>query len=109
MNLRISERQLRFRISRDEMARLMRDESLNLTITLPWGRWSYHVQTIEAASSLMIEHTPGQTRLLVDRYALMAFEDRLPARDGLIEQIVAEDGAPLTLVLEVDVKKPHKH
>jgi len=104
MNLRISEGQLRFRISREELEILLGGSSLSLSFPLGAQGMSYVVEMTKQQEPLMIEIKPQQWILRVDESTLMQFAASLPSREG-IDHDVAMEGAQLKLALEVDVRR----
>jgi hypothetical protein len=108
MNLRISNGQLRFRITREELNELLQGRGLELVLPLTLHTYHYLIQCGDVENPLALQEESGQLTLLVDKQTLAAFEKQLPSRDG-IEQEVVVGGAALTLILEVDVKKSPKH
>lgn len=107
MNLRISENQLRFRITQEELARLMGGEQLASSIDLGNQQFSYRVFTEESAVPLVFSGHGGGWHLKVGNSALAAFAGGVPSREG-IEHVVRLGASPITLVLEVDVRRQHK-
>lgn len=104
MNLRISKGQLRFRISRDELASLLQGDILELLLPLSTGIRCYHLRCINLPNSLELREMEGALTLMVDRGTLENFEKQLPSREG-IEQEITLNGEAWALVLEVDVRR----
>lgn len=104
MNLRISENQLRFRITQDELTRLMGGEPLESRIDLGTQQFSYRVVTNESDAPLAFSIQQGIWSLRVGRTALSEFAVGIPSREG-IEYDVHLGASPITLVLEVDVRR----
>lgn len=108
MNLRISKGQLRFRIVREELTELLQGRELELVLPLVSGTYRYRIQSSDYENPLALQEEPNQFTLLADRRTLAVFEKQLPSRDGIEQEVVA-GGEALTLILEVDVKKPKVH
>lgn len=106
MNLRISEKQLRFRITKDELQQLLGGQSLGMV--LPHFRThSYTVKITDGQDSLSLKEDGQSWTLLVDRHALQALAEKLPSREGLCEEIQVA-GQFFSLMLEIDVRKSPK-
>lgn len=104
MNLRISENQLRFRITQGETELLKREGALSFTLNLGGQAVEYAVTLAELEQPLDLEVHNNIWKLLVDRKDFSQFLASLPSREG-IEQNVSMNGAQLTIVLEVDVRR----
>ena len=104
MNLRISENQLRFRITQGETDLLRRDRSLSFSLNLGNQSVEYSVVLAELKQPLDLEVHKNTWKLLVNRKDFIQFLASLPSREG-IEQNVSINGAQLTIVLEVDVRR----
>ena len=107
MNLRISESQLRFRITQDELAGLMGGEQLESCIDLGTQRFGYRVVTNESDAPLAFSIQQGIWSLRVGKKAISEFAAGIPSREG-IEYDVQLGASPITLVLEVDVRRSKK-
>ena len=101
MNLRISERQLRFRIARAELGTLLRGESLELQLELPRQTLRWRIEPGDRDTPLALEERDAVTVLQVDRAALASFAMKQPSRGG-----IEHPQSGLLLVLEVDVRQP---
>lgn len=104
MNLRISENQLRFRITQGETELLMRDGTLAFSLNLGTQMVEYSVAVVELEQTLTLDVKKNAWKLLVDRKDFSQFLASLPSREG-IEQTVTMNGAQIELVLEVDVRR----
>jgi hypothetical protein len=104
MNLRISERQLRFRVSGEELTRLLGGEELQLDLPLGEQLFVYRLSMEDCAAPLFLTAQKNIWHLRIDKTTLTAFAADLPSRKG-IEHEVQLGGAPLMLVLEVDVRR----
>lgn len=103
MNLRISENQLRFRITREELANLLKGSALELS--LPFGTATKcRIQCTNSEQSLALEKTAEALTLTAGRNALETFAAQLPSREG-IEQEIRLKETQWQLILEVDVRK----
>ena len=104
MNLRISENQLRFRITHGEAELITRDGLLSFLLNLGAQTVEYSVALSELEQPLALNVQNNAWKLLVDRKDFSQFLASLPSREG-IEQTVTMKGTQLTLVLEVDVRR----
>ena len=104
MNLRISENQLRFRITQGETELLMRDGLLAFSLNLGEQTVEYSVVLAEMEQTLTLDVQKNAWKLIVDRKDFALFLASLPSREG-IEQAVTMKGVRLTVVLEVDVRR----
>lgn len=104
MNIRISEGQLRFRITRVDLRALLGGAALELALPLAACPLHYGIMAADSAFPLTLEERSAGLALIVDRAALESFERRLPSREGM-ERRVTLGGAELLLVLEVDVRR----
>lgn len=103
MNLRISDGQLRFRITREELQELLQENTLRMA--LPLARtYHYAIEISDGRDTLAFKEDSHSWSLLVDNHALKAFAEQLPSRDGLCKQVQVA-GQNLMLILEVDVRK----
>jgi hypothetical protein len=106
MNLRISENQLRFRITQGETELLMRDRVLAFLLSLGTQTVEYSVALTELEQPLALDVQKDAWRLLVDRKDFSRFLASLPSREG-IEQTVTMGSTQIKLVLEIDVRRKH--
>lgn len=104
MNLRISEKQLRFRITQGEADLITRDGLLSFSLNLGAQTVEYSVVLSDLEQPLALNVQNNAWKLLVDRKDFSQFLASLPSREG-IEQTVTMNGTQLTLVLEVDVRR----
>jgi len=104
VNLRISENQLRFRITRDELDFLMNGEILQLDLNLSTQRLVYSISTSDSAAPLALIAGQNLLHLAVNKVTLTEFASNLPAREG-IEHEVQLGMSHVTLMLEVDVRR----
>lgn len=102
MNLRISENQLRFRITQGETELLRQDGVLAFSLNLGAQTVEYSVALAEMEQTLVLDIQKNAWKLLVDRKDFSQFLASLPSREG-IEKTVTLNGTQIELVLEVDV------
>lgn len=104
MNLRISENELRFRITREEAEQLMGGDRMHLGIDMGMVRPEYAIVVNENAAPLSLQIKDTLWELAIDKTTLSAFVASLPSREG-IEHGVKIGTSHITLVLEVDVRR----
>lgn len=104
MNIRISEGQLRFRITREELQRLQNGVQLALSLPVQGQSHTYTVALKEQNMPLNVELKAQEWKLWIDKSALQQFADALPSREGIEHTIMLGDHQ-LKLVLEVDVRR----
>ena len=106
MNVRISEGQLRFRITREELIELLQGNMLAIKLSfspIPY----YHVRCESLSSPLTLREEGTRLTLLVDRSALEKLKQKLPSREGIVQE-TRLGGEDWLLALEVDVRvSPH--
>ena len=107
MNLRISENQLRFRITQGETELLRQDGVFAFSLNFGAQTVEYSVALSEMEQTLALDVQKTAWKLLVDRKDFNQFLASLPSREG-IEQKVTMNGAQIELVLEVDVRRRQK-
>ena len=103
MNLRISDGQLRFRITNDELSNLLQGAVLEVILLLPTKELHYSIRAEDIVFPLGIEEHESGFALLVNRKELESFSSR-----EAIEHIVKIGEKDLLLVLEVDFRKSPK-
>lgn len=104
MKLRISEGELRFRITRAELETLLQGTELTLRAPFVHQPQQYHIRTEKASTPLSLEETSTSISLMVNRDALQSFAKQLPSREG-IEHTATLGNKNIVLVLEVDVRR----
>jgi len=107
VNLRISEGQLRFRITQDELERLTTEGRLESSVDLGNLHFRYRIFIHESDTPMAFNIDEGSWNLKIGKSALAKFAASLPSREG-IEQQVQLGTSPITLALEVDVRRNRK-
>lgn len=107
MNLRISEQQLRFRITQGELIVLLRGEMVQVALDLGAQAMMYCLSTGNSAEPLTLAIEQGVWHLVVDRATLAVLASHLPSREG-IEHETLLGTTPIMLMLEVDVRRKQK-
>lgn len=104
MNLRISNHQLRFRITRDELDLLLGGTILHLELDIGAQPLICHISTSDGMEPLNLSIAGNLWHLAVNKDALTNFAASLPTREG-IEHEVQLGASPVRLMLEVDVRR----
>ena len=111
MNIRLSRNQVRFRISPEELLRLLKGESVEEITCFPGSMaLCYRVdatpdEALPIKTPLRLRWKDNRLSLAVATSALGALAQRLPSRDGIESQEPsAQLGATLQYSLEVDIK-----
>ncbi len=104
MNIRISKNQIRFRITKEELELLERGEKVVLPSPLNPSSTGYFVEVSGNSESLIIEERAGNLILSVSKKLLSELRQKLPAKDGLENEILLNDQM-VRIALEVDVKR----
>lgn len=107
MNLRISHGELRFRITRDELATLLQGDALQLALPPSTASRCYRIQAEESGIPLLLKEKKNRMTLVVDYGALKALAEQLPSRDGIGHK-ARLGGEDWLLLLEVDVRRAPK-
>ncbi len=107
MNLRISKDQLRFRISREELAELLLGN--DICLEPPLSSQQKHLIILDNIETpLLLREEDNKIILAVNKKYLEEFSEHIPSREG-IEHEFQINGISVKLVLEVDVRKSMKH
>lgn len=105
MNLRISTGQLRFRVSKDELASLCSGAVLEQNTLLPsQRRLVISIRTGETGMPLHLDYENDDMTLIVGKAAASTLLASLPNRQGLETQQALEGKRTLSLQLEVDIR-----
>ncbi len=104
MNIRISKKQIRFRITKEELATLGRGEKLVLQSPLGVNPSEYIIDVSEEPESLTLEERGGNLVLFVNKKLLAKLGERLPSKDGIENEVLINDQL-VEVVLEVDIKR----
>lgn len=102
MNVRLSEGEIRFRVSPDEFEQLGQGNHLQLD-TIPM---TFIVQPARGGieNGMALDLSCGQFHLAVSRDEIDALAKRIPSRQGIAKRLVLGMGKELNVSLEVDLK-----
>lgn len=103
MKIQFEQQQLRIRIDEAEFARLLDRQPVTSTSRLPGVTLTLALQPV-GDDAIAMHGDAGQLTVLLPIAALLAYQQRLPCRDGLAATQTLVDGTPLELALEVDVR-----
>lgn len=102
MNVRFSENEIRFRVSKEEFEKLSIGEHLQLE-TIPMVFVAQPAKkTLEQA--MVIDLSCGQVHLVISPEELQALAARLPSRTGIEKTLTLGMGKTVNVIFEVDVK-----
>lgn len=104
MNIRISSNQIRYRITRSELEQLLTENLLTLAVTIGVAKTVYTLSVNDNTQPLSITVEGNGWELSVNRATLQNFIATLPSREGIEHEYMAGE-MPITLVLEVDVRR----
>jgi len=107
MNLRISDGELRFRVTRGEFSALLQGDVLQLVLPHSMALYCYLVQAEESGVPLLLKEEGDRMTLTVDRNALKALAEQQPSRDGIAHK-VRLGGEEWLLLFEVDIRRVPK-
>jgi hypothetical protein len=104
MNVRFAPREIRFRITRDELAQLASGRALSMSVPLPGQRaFNTNIAT-DRLGRWRLDSDPTGLWLAVPVKELDSFADGVPTTDGLSHAFELADGKTLEVNFEVDVR-----
>jgi len=105
MNLRFSEQELRFRVSKSELELLCEGSDLKQCTYLPNGKsLKYIIKADSYRESMFLEYEDNQIILHANINYIKEFYDSLPRRDGLETTQTLSKNREIILILEVDIR-----
>ncbi|HYM36491.1 MAG TPA: hypothetical protein VET48_13920 [Steroidobacteraceae bacterium] len=104
MNVRFSDRNIRFRITRDELDRLLSGRSLSLSVPMPHAHQFRANIGIAPVGDWQLDSDPTGLWLSIPRSIVEDLEQSLPRKEGLKHDF----SGPLTVLFEVDLRKETK-
>ena len=107
MNVRFSDRQIRFRIARPELDRLLAGRSLALDVPMPRAHQFRASINITPLGDWQLDSDPTGLWLSIPRSALEDLMQSLPRKEGLAHDFQTDGGA-LAVAFEVDVRNESK-
>jgi hypothetical protein len=103
MNVRFSDRHIRFRVARQEVERLLAGRSLTLDVPMPRAHQFRASINITSTGDWQLDSDPTGLWLTLPRKALEGLLQELPSKEGL-EHEFATNGQTLAVALEVDLR-----
>jgi hypothetical protein len=103
MKLQLEGQHLRFRVDEAEFARLLSGETVESATSLPGATVTLQVSSRSEGSPALSAST-GRITLQLPIADLLAYQQRLPCRDGLAFVQQVDAGEPLQVAFEVDVR-----
>ena len=104
MNVRFSDRHIRFRVTRPELERLLAGRSLALDVPMPRSHQFRASVNVTPLGDWQLDSDPTGLWLSLPRSALEELLQELPRKEGL-EHEFATNGNALAVVFEVDLRK----
>ena len=104
MNVRFSDRHIRFRVTRQELERLMAGRSLALDVPMPRAHQFRASVSITPIGDWQLDSDPTGMWLSMPRSALEGLLQELPSKEGL-EHTFDTNGSTLGVAFEVDLRK----
>ena len=103
MNVRFSDRHIRFRVSRSELDRLLAGRSLALDVPMPRSHQFRASVSAAAFGDWQLESDPTGLWLSIPKQTLEEWQATLPNKEGLQHQFQL-DGSQLSVAFEVDLR-----
>ena len=107
MNVRFSDRHIRFRVMRSELDRLLGGRSLALDVSMPRGYQFRASVNLTSLGDWQLDSDPTGLWLSMPRAVLESLSQSLPSKEGVEHQFTL-DGKPLSVAFEVDLREEKK-
>ncbi len=107
MNIRFSDRHIRFRIARHELDRLLAGRSLGLDVPMPRSHQFRASINVTPLGDWQLDSDPTGLWLSIPRSAVEDLIQSLPRKEGLEHAFQTDSGA-LTVIFEVDLREESK-
>lgn len=104
MKLQLQGQRMRLRLDEAELARLLAGETIVNATELGMGTRFRQALRLHAATQPTLKATPGEWRVGVPDALVREYVQRLPCREALEFALSCDDGAVVSLHLEVDVR-----
>jgi hypothetical protein len=104
MNIRFSDRHIRFRVTRQELERLLAGRSLALDVPMPRSHQFRASISVTPIGDWQLDSDPTGMWLSLPRAALEELLQELPRKEGLEHQFET-NGSTLSVAFEVDLRK----
>ena len=103
MNVRFSDRHIRFRVTRQELERLLAGRSLSLDVPMPRAHQFRASVSVTPIGDWQLDSDPTGMWLSLPRSALEEMIQDLPRKEGL-EHSFETSGSTLGVAFEVDLR-----
>jgi len=103
MNVRFSDRHIRFRVSRSELENLLAGRSLALDVPMPRSHQFRASVSVTPIGDWQLDSDPTGMWLALPRTALEDLSRSLPNKEGL-EHDFGTDGSKVSVAFEVDLR-----
>lgn len=107
MNVRFSDHQIRFRVTRPEVDRLLAGRSLALNVPMPRAHQFRASINVTPLGDWQLDSDPTGLWLSLPRSALEELLQELPRKEGVKHEFVT-NGNILNVAFEVDLRKEKK-
>lgn len=107
MNIKLGNKLLRFRVSRDELDNLLSHHYVTLTINISEHHTlRFEIVAVEKCQPILqLIQKKFVTQLQVDQEALAHLKTTVPAKEGLSSEWVNAAHETIQLIFEVDVRR----
>ncbi len=103
MNIRFADRHIRFRVTRQELERLLAGRSLALDVPMPRAHQFRANVNVTPLGDWQLDSDPTGLWLSLPRSALESLQQELPRKEG-VEHEFDTNGNKLTVAFEVDLR-----
>jgi len=108
MNVRFSDRHIRFRVQRHEFELLLTGRSLALDVPMPGAHRFCASVNATPLGQWQISSDPTGLWLSIPRAALEDLQLSQPRKEGVEHVFATSAGSPLAVVFEVDLRQENK-
>jgi hypothetical protein len=108
MNVRFSDRHIRFRVAQHELELLVAGRSLSLDVAMPRSHQFRASVNVTPLGDWQLDSDPTGLWLSIPRSALEDLQQSLPRKEGLQRSFPAGDGDTLEVSFQVDLRKENK-
>jgi hypothetical protein len=106
ISLKLAYNEVRLRINRDDLTRLLSGHLLSLDLAIYLDK-SQRVEISSAENQnnkIQLISSPAKMHFIVLKSALLALEKKLPSKSGINDSVKDHTGNLIALGLEIDVK-----
>jgi hypothetical protein len=102
--VRFSDRQIRFRIGRDELDRLLTGRTLALDVPMPRAHQFHASVSVTPLGDWQLDSDPTGLWLSIPRSAVEQLSTSMPSKEGIRHDFEIGPGNRLAVAFEVDLK-----